>query len=72
MKMGRTILARPGWKVTAEGDTVYVKALDKRKACEAVEAHFSMPPGALTMDIQRHDGPLPAGEQWLGVTRPLL
>lgn len=64
-----------GWKVSAAGDTVYVKARDKRDACERVEAYFGMPPGALTMDIVKHEGEPPAGDSWLNpktATRPLL
>jgi hypothetical protein len=54
------------WEVTAHGDTVYVRAPNKAKAVEVVEAEFGIPPGAITMDvepIQAED--LPAGERWL-------
>lgn len=72
MKIAKTVLSLRGWKVTTEGWTFYVKGREKRKACEAVESFLKYPPGALTMDITRHDGPLPDGCEWLGHTRQLL
>jgi hypothetical protein len=56
---------RTGWAVSAEGDTVYVQAVNKAKAVEAVEAIYGVPPGAIAMDVQPCKE-LPEGAAWEG------
>ncbi len=54
------------WKVEAEGDCLYVRAPDKRRAVEVVETFCGCMPGVLQMEVtETVEVSLPVGERWL-------